>query len=167
MPRDDFKEEGMNVPRAQAGLALWSKHHILQSKHQLMTASMVHVTNRVTPGSDNPSRAYGNKHQLTTPSMVHVTAVMVHVTNLTPGSECAPTLRAPRRWGSWARPEGRRAARRRRRWRGRCRITPVGAPYNKLRMQSSAAFCPRAFESPLVHFFVRPKLVKAPGFFNP
>ena len=29
--------------------------------HQLMTASMVHVTN-LTPGGDNPSRAYGQKH---------------------------------------------------------------------------------------------------------
>jgi hypothetical protein len=47
---------------------------------------MVRVTN-LTPGSDNPSRAYGQKHQLMTASMVHVTAGMVHVTNLTPGSD--------------------------------------------------------------------------------
>jgi hypothetical protein len=33
---------------------------ILQSKHiRLMTASVVHVSNLTTPGSDNPSRAYG------------------------------------------------------------------------------------------------------------
>jgi hypothetical protein len=46
-------------------------HHvtrILQSKHQLMTAGMVHVTN-MTPGSDNPRRAYGKKHQLMTASI--------------------------------------------------------------------------------------------------
>jgi 4-hydroxybenzoate polyprenyltransferase len=30
-------------------------HVILQSKHRLMTASIVHVTN-LTPGSDNPTR---------------------------------------------------------------------------------------------------------------
>jgi hypothetical protein len=61
-------------------------HHVVlyaQSTVQFMTASMVHVTNRVTPGSDNPSRAYGRKHQLMT--------AMVHVTNLTPGSECNPS----------------------------------------------------------------------------
>jgi hypothetical protein len=58
----------------------------------LMTASMVHVTNRLTPVGDNPSRAHGQKHQWMTPGMVHVTAGMVHVTNpVTPGSECNPT----------------------------------------------------------------------------
>jgi hypothetical protein len=56
-------------------------HVILQSKHQLMTASMVYVTNLTPPGSDNASRAHGKKHQL-------MTAGMVRVTNLTPpGSE--------------------------------------------------------------------------------
>jgi hypothetical protein len=50
-----------------------------------MTASMVHVTNLIPPGSDNPIRVYGQKHELTTASMVHVF-------NLTPpGSECNPT----------------------------------------------------------------------------
>jgi hypothetical protein len=42
---------------------------------------MVHVTN-LTPGSGNPSRAYGQ-----------MTAGVVHVTNLTPESACNPTLR--------------------------------------------------------------------------
>jgi hypothetical protein len=52
--------------------------------HQLMTASMVHVTN-LTPGSEcNPSMAYGQTHR-------SMTAGMVQVTNLTPGSECNPT----------------------------------------------------------------------------
>ena len=56
---------------------------------------MVHVTKRVTPGSDhptNPSRAaYGQRVQLMTGSVVHVTAGIVHVANLTPGSD-NPTL---------------------------------------------------------------------------
>ena len=57
-----------SAPEAGAG----TFHHvILQSKHQLMTTSMVHVT----------------------PSMVHVTPSMVHVTNLTPGS-ASPTRRS-------------------------------------------------------------------------
>jgi hypothetical protein len=47
-------------------------------------SQMVLVTNRVRPGSDNPSGAYGRRHQL-------LTAGIVHVTNLTPGSECNPT----------------------------------------------------------------------------
>jgi hypothetical protein len=43
----------------------------LPSKHQLMTAGMVHVTN-LTPGSGgNPSRAYGQKHQFMTASLVY------------------------------------------------------------------------------------------------
>ena len=44
-------------------------------KPRLMTASMIHVTTRVTPGSGgNPSRAYGQKHiQVMTTGMVHVT----------------------------------------------------------------------------------------------
>jgi FKBP-type peptidyl-prolyl cis-trans isomerase FkpA len=50
-----------------------------------MTAGMVHVTNLTTPGSDNPSRAYGRRHPL-------LTAGMVRVTNLTPPGVSA-TLR--------------------------------------------------------------------------
>jgi hypothetical protein len=54
--------------------------------HQLMTASMVRVTNLTPPGVTTlPSRAYGHTHQL-------VTAGMVHVTNLTPRSD------NPTRW---------------------------------------------------------------------
>jgi hypothetical protein len=79
---------------ATVGLATFHRV-IMQSTHQLMTGSTVHVTNPTHPGewSDNPSRAYGRRHQLTTAGMVHVTAGMVHVTNLTPGSECNPTPR--------------------------------------------------------------------------
>jgi hypothetical protein len=51
-----------------------------------MTASMLHVTN-LTPGSDNPSRAYGNKHRL-------VTVSTVSVTNLTPPGSDDPTVAA-------------------------------------------------------------------------
>jgi hypothetical protein len=51
-----------------------------------MTASMLHVT-KLTPGSDNPSRAYGNKHRL-------VTASTVSVTNLTPPGSDDPTVAA-------------------------------------------------------------------------
>jgi hypothetical protein len=40
--------------RATAGRVGTFYHIILQSKHQLMTASMVRVTN-LTPGSDNPN----------------------------------------------------------------------------------------------------------------
>ena len=58
--------DSLEVGRCQAAYLLWGSpliigrvgtfHHVsLQSKHQLMTASMVHVTN-LTPGSDNPSR---------------------------------------------------------------------------------------------------------------
>jgi hypothetical protein len=46
-----------------------------------MTASMVHVTNRVTPGMITLQ----SKHQLMTVSMVNVT-------NLTPGSDENPTI---------------------------------------------------------------------------
>jgi hypothetical protein len=51
-----------------------------------MTAGMVHVTNLAPPGSDNPSRAYGNTHQSMTPGVVRVT-------DLTSGSEWQPTAR--------------------------------------------------------------------------
>jgi hypothetical protein len=51
-----------------------------------MTAGMVRVTNRVTPGSDtrewlNPTKAYGDTHQLMTAGVVHVNDPV------TPGSE--------------------------------------------------------------------------------
>jgi hypothetical protein len=52
---------GAEGSRARAGGRVGTFHHVIfQSKHhsiQLMTASMVHVTNP-TPGSDNPSRTY-------------------------------------------------------------------------------------------------------------
>jgi hypothetical protein len=52
-----------------------------------MTADMVPVTNLTPPGSDNPSRAYGQKHRLTRAGMVQMTASVVRVTNrMTPGS---------------------------------------------------------------------------------
>jgi hypothetical protein len=61
-------------------------------KHQLTTPRMVRVTIRVTPGSGSTlARRMVTRRQLTT-------AGMVHVTNLTPGSECSPTAwRAARR----------------------------------------------------------------------
>jgi hypothetical protein len=46
---------------------------MLESKHQLMTAGTVHVTNRTSPGSDNPGRTYGNKSQSMLASMVRET----------------------------------------------------------------------------------------------
>jgi hypothetical protein len=61
------------VPRAQARGRARAR---LGGVHQLMTASMVHVTGCMVH---------------VTGSIVHVTAGMVRVTNLTPGSECAPT----------------------------------------------------------------------------
>ena len=54
------------------GLSLFT-HVILQSKHHLVTASMFHVSNRVTPGSDDASRAHGRRHRLMTAGIVHVT----------------------------------------------------------------------------------------------
>jgi hypothetical protein len=39
----------------------------------LMTAGMVRVTNLTPPGSDDASRAYAQQHQLMSASMVHVT----------------------------------------------------------------------------------------------
>jgi hypothetical protein len=50
---DDFTERIWRIYEACGGLALFH-HIILHSKHQLMTAGIVHVTN-LTPGSDNPS----------------------------------------------------------------------------------------------------------------
>ena len=47
-----------------------------QNTVQLMTASTVHTIHLAPPGSDNPSRAYGRRHQLMTASMVHVTNLM-------------------------------------------------------------------------------------------
>jgi hypothetical protein len=45
-----------------------------------------------TPGSDNPSRAYGRRRHMMTASMFLITAGMVRVTNrVTPASECNPT----------------------------------------------------------------------------
>jgi hypothetical protein len=41
-----------------ARLLGWHFHVILRSQHQLMTGSAVHVT-KLTPGSGNPSRVYG------------------------------------------------------------------------------------------------------------
>jgi hypothetical protein len=60
--------DSLEVGRCQAAYLLWGSpliigrvgtfHHVsLQSKHQLMTASMVHVTN-LTPGSDNPDHRH-------------------------------------------------------------------------------------------------------------
>jgi hypothetical protein len=49
---------------------------LLQSTHQLLTASMGHVTNRTPPGVSNPSnprRAFGRTHRSLTAGMVHVT----------------------------------------------------------------------------------------------
>jgi hypothetical protein len=83
-----------------AGLAALFTTLFVQSKHiQVMTASMVHVTNLTSPGSEYiPSRAYGKKqHQV-------MTASIFHVTNLTPGSECNPTQRRTTRCGGrWRR----------------------------------------------------------------
>jgi hypothetical protein len=81
---DEMVSDGGSPGSATVGLDTTFHHRILQPKDQFMTASMVHVTNRVTPGSDNPSRAFGKKHQL-------ITAGMVRVANLTPlGRECQP-----------------------------------------------------------------------------
>ena len=46
---------------------------ILPSTHQLMSASMGHVTNLTPPGVGNPLRTFGRRHRLLTVGMVHVT----------------------------------------------------------------------------------------------
>jgi hypothetical protein len=49
---------------------------LVQSTHQLITASMGHITNLPPPGVSNPSnprRAFGGRHRLLTAGMVHVT----------------------------------------------------------------------------------------------
>jgi hypothetical protein len=48
----DSLRHAHHQPGGRGGTA---HHFILQSKHHLMTAGMVHVTN-LTPGSDNPTR---------------------------------------------------------------------------------------------------------------
>jgi hypothetical protein len=45
---------------------------VVRTSHDVVCSQNinVHVTNRVTPGSDNPSREYGQRHQSLTSSMV-------------------------------------------------------------------------------------------------
>jgi hypothetical protein len=62
-------ELGEDAVHLFIGLALFTRgilqsRHLMTGKHHFMTAN-IHVTN-LTPGSDNPGRAYGNKHQLVT-----------------------------------------------------------------------------------------------------
>jgi hypothetical protein len=101
-PLIGMQQEG-NRADALAGLVALCWHFAVKTPaDDLMTPSVVHVTSLAPPGSDNPSRAYGQKHQLMTAGMAHVTnltpgsecnPVCVHVTNLTPGSECNRTRR--------------------------------------------------------------------------
>jgi hypothetical protein len=77
-PRASPRKRCFATSSGWVGLAHFTRV-ILQSEHQLMTPSMVHITNLTPPGSDNLSRVCGHNNQLTTASMVHVT-------NLTPGS---------------------------------------------------------------------------------
>jgi hypothetical protein len=57
--RELFEEQAYILFYERAdGRAGTFQHVILQSKHQLMTAGMAHVT-KLTPGSANPSRRRG------------------------------------------------------------------------------------------------------------
>jgi hypothetical protein len=68
-------------------------HHvvILPNLHQVLDDQCGPRNQSLTPPprewSDTPT---GRRHQSMTAGMAHVTARMVHVTNLTPGSECQP-----------------------------------------------------------------------------
>jgi hypothetical protein len=67
------------------GCAHSSPRYCCASKHiQLMTAGTVHVTNRVTPASDDARRAYGRRQQLLTADMVHVTCPLRHARHQEP-----------------------------------------------------------------------------------
>jgi hypothetical protein len=75
---------------------------LLQSTHQLITASIGHVTNLTPPAVSNPRRAFGRRHRLLTAGIVHVsrrhqllTAGMVNVTN--PYDTSTPRARRTRR----------------------------------------------------------------------
>jgi hypothetical protein len=56
MLSDSLPDEGVQDVGQSAGRVGTFHHVILQSKHQLTTASIYHVTN-LTPGSDNPTGA--------------------------------------------------------------------------------------------------------------
>jgi hypothetical protein len=68
-------------PRGQGRAGLHFSRYVIfcagQNTVLLMTAGVVRVTNRVTPGSGSPSRACGKTHSL-------MTAGVVHATTLTP-----------------------------------------------------------------------------------